>query len=791
MNSIFSSFIRTVCKLSLRKPLLVFLLALIPTSAAVYKLKDISLDTNLIRLLPKTSRAAVWTKKLENVVGDGGYFTILLEGTDKETLERAVRITASRAARIKGVRSVEFQNPVDFYKHYRYILIPLDFLDKILDLFIQWESEVNPLTVNLLEEETDEEDFSAREDRKDIERMMDQYGNLPLFHRSKEGLIYGMIIRPEKGVTALGATKDLYARLDEVSRQTAAEYGIWTGVDGSLRNKINEYDLILSDLKRSGLITAVCIILVLVIGFRTFRVIPALLLPLLFGLTWAFGLVPWLVGNLNTITSFLLLVSFGLGIDFSIHLLKRFQRELQERSLEDALLTTFISTGKSIFVSGVTTALALLILAVSDFRGISEFGFVGGIALLMILLAMFLFMPSTLILGRRIGLVKALTVRKKQLPIPSPAVAVGLLVLFVVSIAIAALSLRFDYDFSSLKAKIPESQETKERQYKVYPSSMSPAAIFVTHDVATTDEVLHTLNLQKRSDHDTTIGWVRSFRDLAPDDEETQERLDLIEEIQEQVQGRWIERIEDPDRKRWIDDLRDWVPVDNAPRMSDLPRIFVDNFTARDGSGEFLVAIYPNVERKHGKNAMAFTQELYDLKLPESVRGPVGETPVFAEILWLVTSEGPWLTLLALLGVFLLVFVNQRSLIQSLWILLPLVAGVVLCFGVMGVAGMKLNFFNIVVIPTLLGMGVDGGVHYYRRWKESDEDTQLTQTELFSPLTVATVTTMLGYSGMVFARHPGLHSIGLLACLGLSCTWLTTLLLLPGLLNLIKQKRKG
>ena len=89
----------------------------------------------------------------------------------------------------------------------------------------------------------------------------------------------------------------------------------------------------------------------------------------------------------------------------------------------------------------------------------------------------------------------------------------------------------------------------------------------------------------------------------------------------------------------------------------------------------------------------------------------------------------------------------------------------------------------MIVIPALLGMGVDGGVHYYRRWVERGGDTASTQRELFDPLSIAIATTMIGYSGMIFANHPGIRSLGIFACLGLGMVWLTTMILLPGLLD--------
>jgi hypothetical protein len=178
------------------------------------------------------------------------------------------------------------------------------------------------------------------------------------------------------------------------------------------------------------------------------------------------------------------------------------------------------------------------------------------------------------------------------------------------------------------------------------------------------------------------------------------------------------------------------------------------------------------------------------MKLPPGIEGPVGEMPVFAEILWTVTAEGPWVLIMSFLSVFILIFLGVRSLKETVWITIPLISGLVLTMGIMALTDFRLNFFNVVIFPALIGMGVDSGVHFFNRWKELNMDTKACIQELFEPLTGCTVTTIMGYSGMIMASHPGLRSIGILATLGLGCIWLTSLVLFPGLLEYLKKRGK-
>lgn len=774
--------LKWLCRNAAERPVAWFVTTALATVPALVLLGSLELDTNLIRLLPRHSRASMATRTLEPVIGGDSYFAVIVEGDDTEQLLSAVRETAARVAAIDGVRSVEYHNPVGFIERYLYLLVPSYYLELLTDMVFDWQAEVNPFLDDLGGDEDAEESYGEAQDRKDIEDQLQLYTDLPEFHQSSDGRFRGMLVRPARGTTSLGEARKLFQRLEQVAAEIAQEYDVETDVSGSLRNKVDEFDVILGDLNRSGTFAGIAIVLVLLVSFRSITVLPVLLYPLAVGLVWAFATVPNTVGALNTISVFLALVLFGMGIDYSIHIVKRFQAELSHLEPAEALRETYLSTGSSVIVSGVTTTLSLGILAWSDFRGFSDFGIIGGISILMVLLAMVTVMPATLVLGHRFGLVKPVAHRDLGTRPAGRGVTVLLGGLVVVAAAFAVVGLAFDYDFGKLKADIPNSAAAKERLRQVYPTSRTPGAIYVAADLESLDEALAVVEA-RRGTSGSTIGRVTSIRDFAPTRRQTHERLELIDGIREETRGSWTRRIEDEEKQGWIDDLQAWQPPPAAAGVDDVVEILRSSLEANDGSGEWLLGVYPNVPRSDGKNAMAFTTELYELQMPEGVRGPAGETPVFGELLFLVIAEGPWLVGLTFLGIFLMVAVYYRSVKDALWILLPLGSGLVITLGIMAATGVKLNFFNIVVIPALLGMGVDHGVHYYGRWKELQRNTVVAHAELLAPLSICTVTTMIGYAGMILANHQGLRSIGIVACIGLASIWATSLILMPGLLG--------
>ena len=128
-----------------------------------------------------------------------------------------------------------------------------------------------------------------------------------------------------------------------------------------------------------SLIALLLVFLALVWNFKSFLIPFLALIPIVIGIFWAMGFYAVALGQLNIMTAMIMLVLIGLGIDFAIHMVTRFYEEINaEKSLNEALYLSVIETGKGIYTSGITTAMAFFALMVSETKGISEFGFCAG-----------------------------------------------------------------------------------------------------------------------------------------------------------------------------------------------------------------------------------------------------------------------------------------------------------------------------------------------------------------------------------------------------------------------------
>jgi predicted RND superfamily exporter protein len=103
----------------------------------------------------------------------------------------------------------------------------------------------------------------------------------------------------------------------------------------------------------------------------------------------------------------------------------------------------------------------------------------------------------------------------------------------------------------------------------------------------------------------------------------------------------------------------------------------------------------------------------------------------------------------------------------------------------------RLNLYNMVAFPTMIGMGIDNGVHIYHRYREEGRHSlRLVLRTTGIALLATSLTTMVGFSGLIPANHPALVSIGTLSLIGLGCCFITAVTLLPAILQLGEKKSR-
>ena len=145
---------------------------------------------------------------------------------------------------------------------------------------------------------------------------------------------------------------------------------------------------------------------ILVAYFGISRSRPALglitIIPIAVTLAWLLGAM-WVFGiSYNMGTALMVVLTIGIGVDYTIHLTHRFLEEHEEAErVVDGIRNAMTTTGGALLASALTTALGLLALLFSPLVPMQELGILAAVAILFGLIATFTVLPSLLVLWAR------------------------------------------------------------------------------------------------------------------------------------------------------------------------------------------------------------------------------------------------------------------------------------------------------------------------------------------------------------------------------------------------------
>jgi uncharacterized protein len=134
--------------------------------------------------------------------------------------------------------------------------------------------------------------------------------------------------------------------------------------------------------------------------------------------------------------------------------------------------------------------------------------------------------------------------------------------------------------------------------------------------------------------------------------------------------------------------------------------------------------------------------------------------------------------------------VDFKNLRDALLALLPAVAGAAMMFGVLGLLGVDLNPANLIVLPLVLGIGVDDGVHVVHDFRMQQAGKYRPSSSTINAVVLTSLTSMVGFGSMMIAAHRGLYSVGLVLVVGVGSCLLVAMLTLPAILVLLSGSRE-
>jgi hopanoid biosynthesis associated RND transporter like protein HpnN len=138
---------------------------------------------------------------------------------------------------------------------------------------------------------------------------------------------------------------------------------------------------------------------------------------------------------------------------------------------------------------------------------------------------------------------------------------------------------------------------------------------------------------------------------------------------------------------------------------------------------------------------------------------------------------------IALFAISLLLIAYFRNLRYPVMVLVPIALSLIFTFAICQLFGISLNMANILVVPLIIGLGVDTGIHVVHRYTHSATVSDVYASSTSRAVVISALTTIGTFFSLSFSPHKGAASVGLLLTISISVLVIMTFTVLPALMR--------
>jgi hopanoid biosynthesis associated RND transporter like protein HpnN len=614
-------------------------------------------------------------------------------------------------------------------------------------------------------------------------------------------------------------------------REIVAQLGLQRkfGADISLTGPViisdNEFAGVHEGIVLNSVVTGVIILVILWLALRSVRLVAAVAVNLAVGLaiTAAGGIL--MVGALNTISLAFAVLFVGLAADFAIQYTVRYRAERHDtNNLDVALGGAAEWVGIPLTLAAGAAAAGFLSFTPTAYSGLAQLGIIAGFGMVIAYASSLTLLPALIRAVNPPPEPKTLALSALA---PADAflkrhrVAVIVCTVLVVVAGLPALPrLQFNFDPLALENQSSPALKSLFRLGKQVPLNTAkvlvPAAEVgdVIAKLRAVPEVAATWTLEYfvPADQDQKLPLIEAaqkaldptFRTTAKpaasDDENIAALNDGAKALQDTAaDGTGAGAVA---AQRLAAALKKLAQADNAQRIratdafidplhldlydvgqsltaepvtrASLPPEVVRDWIAPDG--QVRIDIWPKGDANDIGTIRRFARAV-EAAEPGATGEAIGSTEWGATIVQAFAEAAG----LALLSIFILLWIVLRRLIDVLVTLIPLLVAGLVTLEICALTNFQLNYANIIALPVLLGIGVAFKIYYVTAWRRGQGDfleSVLTRAVFYSTLLTATA-----FGSLWLSNQPGISSMGKLLALSLVCTLTSATLFQPALMG--------
>jgi len=655
-----------------------------------------------------------------------------------------------------------------------------------------------------------------------------------------------VFVTPKEGKGFVSAWHSLHALRETISKLKKSFPGIQVGVTGPEALNMDEMYIALRDMTIATIISMIGLVLLLCLFWRGIRRPILEMTELTVALAITTGITTLTIGHLNILSVTFAPLLLGLGIDYGIHWLARYQEEINYNvsTKQEAIRNTMLKTGPGIMLAGLTAALSFMPLVLTDFLGLIELGIITSVGMILTTITTMFLLPCLVILfdkeekksfGLSIGIKPVLKITDKMAYL---IISAG--VLFTFLSLFGAKNIKFDLNMLNLQSKHAEAVIWEKKLLAESKRSSMYGAIFVKsiEDIS---------KMEKRLKALPVVSEVHSIMDVLPEDQE--EKIPILHSMKPFVKDLKFYPIPNNsiDLSR-LDDILSRIRFKmlpsaakkwgaNKPLETQMRKVRVligeiRNLLYREDK-EILIARLKGFEKRlvdDLKDKFSIIKQNVDVRkvriedLPEKIKkrfisydgmylirvfpsGNIWDPSFLGKFVNELRSVDPNVigdpvtlyvftkafreacikaAIYAILFIFIILLFTLKNLVYSLFVMIPLIIGTIWTMGLMDIFHVNFNLANSLFLPLIIGAGVEYGIIIIRRWRELKSQSVgnhvLFPFSTIKGVLLAGLTTTIGFGSLIISDHQGIHSLGLLAVIGSLCILAAAILFLPSLL---------
>ncbi|MGF1543352.1 MAG: MMPL family transporter [Parvularculaceae bacterium] len=637
---------------------------------------------------------------------------------------------------------------------------------------------------------------------------------------ARPALDYGRLQPAKPAIDALRAEIDAIA-VDFDGRLT-------THVTGDPALRADELSAVTRGLSLSLSLSFVLVAALLMVAFRSVRVTVATLASLVVSIVLTGAFAAAAIGELNLVSVAFTVLLVGLGLDFAIHLLLHVQeRRVAGQKRDRALSGAVGEVGAALALAAPTTAVGFFAFVPTRFDGIAQLGVIAGGGVLISFMVAVTFIPAAL--GAlnspaRGGDPLANRPPSRRGPLGRLALPVAVL---TDNAGLGSLALlpnaRFDADPMALRDPTSDSVVGFNLLFDDPDAAPYRLTRIVDDEEAARETAATGAALQ-------TVRTTRTLFDFVPDEQDA--KLELIDF----ASGSLVFALSSADAQgatappenaalatsaaalsarlasahaggspagrlsRALTDARErpgalaradaaifayWPQlIDRLSRQLNADYVETDALPEaltrryRTDDGRLRVDFLPAEDVRDPAALRRFTDEAA-AAFPDVAGGAIQTRKAGEEISAAMLQAT--LVALGLISAFL--WLTLRKLSEVVLMLFPLALAAALTTGAGVLFDVPFNYANVIVLPLLLGIGVDSGIHLVMRARHVDAGAALFGTATPRAVLFSALTTVASFASLVLSPHRGTASMGQLLSIAIAFTLICTLVVLPVMLD--------